>query len=297
MRVRRPPVVAVVGGAVAFALATAALAASERLRPISPDGAAEPLVYFRSSSLTSRLFLSFDALAADVYWMRTIQYYGRSRQVPGSRFERLEPLLNHTTTLDPRFHVAYRFGAIFLAEDPPNGPGRPDRAIALLARGLATNPERWQYAHDIGYVHYFHTGRFDLAADWFGRAARIQGAPVWLAGLEAMTRLRGGDRAGARTLLAELARSGERYIDQVAERALLQLQALDELDRLSALVEEYRRRAGGYPSDLRDMVQLGVLPAVPLDPTGQPYTYSSADRRFQLAPGSSLLPLPQLLKP
>ena len=48
----------------------------------------------------------------------------------------LYPLLDLTTTLDPRFNIAYRFGAIFLAEPYPGGPGRPDLAIALLEKGL-----------------------------------------------------------------------------------------------------------------------------------------------------------------
>ena len=96
--------------------------------------------------------LSFDALAADIYWIRAIQHYGRDRKPsqPTDRFELLQPLLDLTTTLDPHFNIAYRFGAIFLSLEPPNGPGRPDQAIALLEKGLANNPTRWQYAYDIG---------------------------------------------------------------------------------------------------------------------------------------------------
>ena len=45
------------------------------------------------------------------------------------------PLLDLTTTLDPYFSIAYRFGAIFLSEASPGGPGRPDQAVALLAEG------------------------------------------------------------------------------------------------------------------------------------------------------------------
>ena len=49
----------------------------------------------------------------------------------------LYPLLDITTTLDPLFNIAYRFGAIFLAEAYPAGAGRPDLAIALLEKGIA----------------------------------------------------------------------------------------------------------------------------------------------------------------
>jgi hypothetical protein len=288
--------VPVVVSVAALACASGALYASERLRPALTRADSESRLYVRSPALTSRLFLSFDSLAADVYWIRTIQYYGRSRHVPGSRFELLDPLLDVTTTLDPRFNVAYRFGAIFLALDPPNGPGRPDRAIRLLEKGLSSNPGRWQYAHDIGFVHYWHTNRFDLAANWFGRSARMPGAPPWLVPLEAVTRMQGGDRQGARQLLGELLGADERYIRQASERALLQLQALDELDRLATLVQEYHQRTGDYPTDLQAMVDLGLLTAVPLDPTGRPYVYSAADRRADVSSESVLSPLPRAFR-
>ena len=68
----------------------------------------------------------------------------------------LYPLLDLTTTLDPYFSIAYRFGAIFLGEAYPGGPGRPDLAIALLQKGLAAQPEKWQYMQDLGFVYYWH---------------------------------------------------------------------------------------------------------------------------------------------
>ena len=58
------------------------------------------------------------------------------------RYDLLYPLLDLATTLDPRFTIGYRFGAIFLAEPHPGGAGRPDQAIALLKKGVAFNPEQ-----------------------------------------------------------------------------------------------------------------------------------------------------------
>ena len=91
-----------------------------------------------------RAALSYDALLADVYWIRALQHYGGERQKAGSerRYDLLYPLLDLATTLDPRFTVGYRFGAIFLAEPHPGGAGRPDQAIALLKKGVAFNPEQ-----------------------------------------------------------------------------------------------------------------------------------------------------------
>src|SRR6185436_1187543 len=66
------------------------------------------VLYLTQGHLADRLMLSFDALAADVYWMRAIQHYGRDRKSArlSGRFELLYPLLDLATTLDPYFNVA-----------------------------------------------------------------------------------------------------------------------------------------------------------------------------------------------
>ena len=113
----------------------------------APPPAAVNLLYVRSPAFIKRAVLSYDALAADVYWIRALQHYGRTKLAPGvdKRYDLLYPLLDITTSLDPHFNLAYRFGAIFLAEPPPGGAGRPDQAIALLEKGLAAQPDRWEF--------------------------------------------------------------------------------------------------------------------------------------------------------
>jgi len=111
-------------------------------------------LYVSSPEVVTRAALSYRSLLADVYWMRALQHFGRTRlAAPGTRnYDLLFPLLELTTSLDPNFNVAYRFGAIFLGETPPSGPGRPDQAVRLLEKGLAAKPSRWEYAQDIGFV-------------------------------------------------------------------------------------------------------------------------------------------------
>ena len=99
----------------------------------------ESLIYVESPTVARKAALSFDAIVADVYWMRALQHYGyyRLHQDAPQRYRLLYPLLDLTTTLDPHFMVAYRFGAIFLAEPDPGGAGRPDLAVKLLEKGVA----------------------------------------------------------------------------------------------------------------------------------------------------------------
>ena len=277
------------GGVVAgLAVAAAILRASETRYPDRPNP--ERMLYLTSGRTADRLMLSFDSLAADVYWIRTIQHYGRDRKSTRKegRFEQLQPLLDLTTTLDPHFMIAYRFGAIFLAMPPPHGPGRADHAIALLEKGLKYNPLRWQFAHDVAFIHYWYTGDYALAANWFDRAARMPDAPKWIGPLAATTKAQGGNREGARQMLVELLTgSSEEYIRNAAQRGLLQLKALDAIDELNALINKFHAVRGRYPSDWKEL-----LGDIPRDETGAAFLYDQALHVARLSPTSALQPLP-----
>ncbi|MCC7009334.1 MAG: hypothetical protein IT184_10990 [Acidobacteria bacterium] len=276
-------------------VASGVLYARETRHPL-PQSTAR-LMYLTSGAVADRLYLSFDAIAADLYWIRTIQHYGRDRKSARTtdRFQFLQPLLDLTTRLDPHFNIAYRFGAIFLSMAPPNGPGRPDQAVQLLEKGMAANPQRWQYAHDVGFIHYWYRRDYESAGRWFRKAAALPGAPDWLEPLAALTLAQGGDRAGARRLFHELRTSEERYIRSAAERSLAQLDALDVIDRLQADVDRYTRDAGRPPHEWQDLVRTGRIPGIPLDPTGMPFVYDETTGAVSLSPQSSLSPLPQAL--
>ena len=256
----------------------------------------ERLLYLRSGRTADRLMLSFDALAADVYWIRTIQHYGRDRKSSRTtdRFALLYPLLDLTTTLDPHFNIAYRFGWIFLAMPAPDGPERPDLAIRLIEKGLSHNPTRWQYAYDAGFVHYWYTGDFQEAARWFGRAASMPGAPEWIGPLAATAKAQGGDRREARRMLESLLASEEAYVRGAAERGLAQLQTLDSIDELNELIEKFRKARGAYPGSVIDISAFAGHPGqIPVDLAGYPLVYDPATHTVSLSPESTLNPLPQ----
>lgn len=289
---------AIVAGAVLALVGAAAAVLDARDRRAPLPVSQERLMYLRSGRTADRLFLTFDALAADVYWMRALQHYGRDRKSPrvDGRFELLQPLLDLTTTLDPHFNIAYRFGAIFLSMDAPNGPARPDLAIELLAKGLAQRPDRWQYAHDIGFVHYWHTGDFAQAAGWFERASKMPGAPDWIRQVAAVTLVEGGDRSGARQILTELVGAEESYIRAAAERSLAQLQALDAIDALGGVVDRYLAATGELPRGWQDLVRLRYLPGIPVDQTGVPFAYDAGSGVVTIGAQSDLRPLPHGLE-
>ena len=138
---------------------------------------------------------------ADVYWIRALQHFGSDRQRPDrpGRFELLYPLLDLTTTLDPDFIVAYRFGAIFLAEPDPGGAGRPDLAIALLEEGRAADDRTsGSTTTTSGSSTTGTCTTTQNAAEWFKRGGDLPGAPWWLRTYAAVMLTSGGDRQASR---------------------------------------------------------------------------------------------------
>jgi hypothetical protein len=254
------------------------------------------LLYLRAGPAIPRLALGFDALLADVYWIRAIQHYGDTRisTRPNKQYQLLYPLLDLATTLDPRFTVAYRFGAIFLAEPYPDGPGRADLAIALLERGLRTDPARWQYAQDAGFVYYWWVQDYKAAAAWFDRAGRIEGAPWWLHSMAASTLAQGGDRQSSRQLWRQLYETAEHeWVKNNAHLKLLQLDALDRMDALADLVRRYTADTGRFPESWSAIAARGLLMGIPVDPSGTAFILDRTQPGgVSLAPSSPLFPIP-----
>ena len=207
--------------------------------------------------------------------------------------ENLYPFLDLATSLDSRFVVAYRFGAIFLSEPPPGGPGRPDLAIRLLEKGLAATPDRWQYYQDIGFVHYWWTGNYAKAADAFSKGAATPGAPWWMQSLAAVTLAEGGDRKTSRLLWRALSQTADNdWLRRDAQRRLVQLDALDQIDQLQALVARARLAGLTAPWSWVQLLDARILTIIPIDPTGIPYAIDMTSGRVDVGRQSPLWPLP-----
>jgi len=263
-------------------------------------------LYLTSGTTARRLSLGYSGLAADLYWIRAIQYYGDARirvnreasdatenrsAATKEDFDLLYPLLDITTTLDPRFNIAYRFGSIFLAEPHPGGAGRPDLAIALLEKGLRERPDKWEYMQDIGFVHYWWDQNYEAAAQWFDKASKVPGAPWFLQSLAATTLAQGGNRDSSRQMWKAIHDSAENdWLRTDAARRLQQLDAADVIDVVQRAIDAAIPRTGKLAS-WQDWIRAGVVRGIPLDPAGVPLGIDN-EARVHVGAMSPLYPLP-----
>jgi hypothetical protein len=252
-------------------------------------------VYFTSGDGVGRLALSYKSILADVYWIRAIQYFAATRLkgAPAPAADLLYPLLDITTTLDPAFNIAYRFGAIFLAEGRDRGLSHPELAVRLLDKGFANNPRRWQYLYDKAFVYYWTYHDAKTAAHWFAEAGKVPGSAEWLPGLAGYMLAQGGDRRSSRFLFQQILQSGEHeYMRKTAQWRLGQLDVLDLIDQLDPVLDRYAQATGSRATEWGPLVAGGWLRGVPADPDGLPLVIDPVSQRAALDSRSTFFPLP-----
>ncbi len=254
---------------------------------IAPGKFAEVL-YIPSDDVLRRLSLGHEGLLADVYWTRAVQYFGRKRLAHDTRFDLLGPLLRITTALDPHLVIAYRFGAIFLAEKPPAGAGQPEQALHLLRRGIVANPDYWRLWQDLGFIYYWDLKDYASAARAFRAGSERPGALPWMKVLAATVAAKGGEFQTSRLLWLEIYRQSENeQIRKSAQDHLAALEVQDQIATLNTLLARYRGREGHEARSFHELVAAGFLPTVPKDPSGAPFLVGP-DGRAALDPHSAI---------
>jgi tetratricopeptide (TPR) repeat protein len=269
----RPALIPLAAGAALLALATAldlALASRLLARPYDvvhvPSGPAA-----RVAALGHRTTLS------DLYWLSTVQYIGEPR-ADARGWEKLYPLVDLVTDLDPRHGYAYHTAGIVLS-----AAGRLEESDAILEKGIARGPPGWwSYPYYLSFNAWFYRGDFEAGARWAELAARTPGASANISHLALSLRSKTGTPEQAIEMLQELKRTAR---DEVTAGRLDEQLKLAYLERdaqaLEKLVAVFRERTGREPADLGELVQAGLLPALPRDPFDGKYVWVASAGEVQ----------------
>jgi tetratricopeptide (TPR) repeat protein len=265
--------------------------------PVDPNVADENL--YLTGKTARRISLSFNGLAADWYWMRSLQYVGRkiinhTDTVPLDNLGQLNlrllaPLLDSATTLDPEFLDPYEYAAVVLPSVDVQ------QAIRITQKGIAANPNAWELYHHLGYI-YWQQRDYQAASETYGRGAQIPRAPAWMEAMKAKMVADGGSRSTAREIYSRMyEQSADDQIKDMAHKRLLQLDSLDQRDGLKKILNAYQTRVGSCPNSWRELEQVVRALRVPvdassapLDPTGVPYVLRAGKCEVELDPRSEI---------
>ena len=275
--IRSRQVTAIAASVLICSMASAALLirSVDRARPTAT---LQDVLYISSPKLLKRLCVGYDGLLADVYWTRTVQYFGGTHSRGGGTYKLLGPLLNITTQLDPHLIPAYEFGETFLSAKPPQGAGDPEKAIDLVRYGIQNNPSDWHLYYDLAFIYYDQKD-YRHAAEAFLRGSQLPNAHPFLKIMAAQMAQHGGDVQTARMMWSETYQTThDKMIQANAAAHLRAIQVDEDVTALEKLVQIYRERTGRFPQTFSEMVSAGVIRGIPLDPLRHPYRLESGER-------------------
>lgn len=242
-------------------------------RPTIDPAIEEERLYLNAATV-ERLSLGFKGLAADWYWMRSLQYVGRKilnhdeklrlDNLSQLNLKLLVPLLDTATTLDPQFMEPYQYTAAVLPELDV------EAAIRIITRGIEENPASWRLYHHLGYI-YWQQKDFSAAGKAYGDGAKLPGAPPWMLAMKARVLNEGGSRDTARAIYQRMyEEASEDSVRKMAQSHLLQLDLMDERDALRRLLADYQSRSGRCPESWREIESVLRLVRARMDSSGAP---------------------------
>jgi hypothetical protein len=239
---------------------------------LRPHTTVDDALYIDSPKMVKRASLGFDGLMACIYWTRTVQYFGERHLNRERTFKELAPLLEITTALDPQMFAAYQFGASFLAPNPPDGAGEPDRAIQLMEYGIRHNPDNWRLYYNLGFVYYTELKDYKKATEVFLQASKVPGAHPFMKILAGQTAQHAGELSTARMLWSTTYSSSND--PDIRRNALEHLRAIrvdEDVTNLQSAITRFGERTGRLPTSISELAAAEHLPGVPVDPDGHPY--------------------------
>jgi len=275
--IRSRQVTAIAGSVLVCSMVSAALLtrAVDHMRPAAP---VREVLFVSSPKLLKRLCLGYDGLLADIYWTRTVQYFGGTHSRGGGTYKLLWPLLNITTQLDPHLIPAYEFGETFLVAKPPQGAGDPEKAIELARSGIQNNPDNWRMYYDLAFV-YYDQKNYRGAAEAFLQGSQLPNTHPFLKIMAAQMAQHGGDLNTARMMWsATYQTTDDALIRANAAAHLRAIQVDEDVTVLEQLLQKYRERTGHFPAKFSDMVSAGLIKSIPHDPRGNPYNLEAGGR-------------------
>ena len=241
----------------------------------------EDFKYLPSGKFLKGAALSFDEVLADLLWIKTIGYFGGHYQTDRN-FQWLKQLLDVTTTLDPYFEDPYEFGGIILAAEL----GDVDGSIEILKKGMDNVPKHhkryWYLPFFTAFNYMYYKGDYQTAAHYLEIAASFPQRPAYLPLLVARLYANTNDPTVVIPFLEKmLERAVTPDMKKKIKKRIAEIKIKKHLLILTKAQDQYKKRTGKYPEKLTDLVDIGLIPAIPVEPFGGKYFIAESDHSIK----------------
>jgi hypothetical protein len=194
------------------------------------------------------------------------------RRISADEFEWMYHALDVITTLDPQYAYAYYAGGSVLVDQA----NRPDLSNRLLEKGADANPHVWYIPFLLGYNYYFLLADPAKGTEYIMEAARRPDGPSYLPGLATRMAAEAGSPDTALAFLEARLRETQdpQTRESLAER-MKEVIIERDIRLLESAVDAYRTQHQIPAATLTDLVAVGILPSLPLEPFGGDYRLDS----------------------
>ena len=209
------------------------------------------------------LSLGHPLTAANLYWLRTVQYIGEPR-ADERGWDKLYPLVELVTDLDSRHGYAYQVAGVVLSSAE-----RLHESNALLEKGSRNVPDRYILPYFRAFNAFYYENDWPLAGKWAEIAARSPGAPEHVRQNVLSYYVKGGRADAAVRFLEDAYRSAQDEESRKAVKAQLDQAVFErDVEPVDAAIARWRERNLVGPIALESLVADGLLDALPQDPYG-----------------------------
>jgi hypothetical protein len=239
--------------------------------------AEEYALFLPPPNVTPVVFSGYRQLAADIYWSRTLVYYGSSL-VGDADFRYLERFIDNVIALDPKFERPYKWAALAVTfQDERATQEEYHLSLKYLERGIVEFPDGYEMFLLAGQRYFLdmyskdpdERRRFrERGAELIEQAMRKKDAPSTLATFAATLRTKLGQKERALHNLREMilttgdAEAQEKLIARY--NRLSQSQFPDEAKRAKQALEDGWKREFPFASPSM-YVLLGDRPPAIID--------------------------------
>ena len=257
-------------------------AALDRL--VDESSVGEELLYLPNGKYLKIVSLGHSNLLADLIYLWSIQYYSNYERAQRHRY--VEHVFSEVITeLDPQYIDAYWLGALILILELDDF----DAGRQLLDKGIERNPDKWILPYLAAWECY-HAKRPELAAEYFEKAASIEGAPTAVRRMRAGLLARVGDVDAALEMWRAIMDdpNSDSLSVKIAGRKVRELEAKRSVALLERIATRFREDNGRWPRRLEELVQRSYIRELPGDPDGRAYEYDPATGRVSTPAGTAL---------
>ena len=237
------------------------------------------VLYLPDKRAVELLSFGYRNALADYLWFKTISYFGKHYERDRD-YQWMAHMCDLVTELNPLADHVYLFCGSMLSWEAKNYKG----AVQILSKAIEANPANWIYYYYRGFNYMYFLNDNEKARDDFIAAAKLPNAHPLVQRLAAKKISMLNNPETAIEFLTDMVKKTE---DPKARDALIEklkeLRRKNDIALLTKGVEMFTEREGRRPNSLKDLIDAGIVTALPPSPSGAPYSYNRKENRVEVA--------------